>query len=109
MVKYSNERVKKLLKSYIRKINKKFKLEQAILFGSRARGDYFLDSDIDLILVSGDFEGVDFRQRMVEALRYWKGGIDLEVICYTPKEFEKKKKQIGIVGQAVKEGNFLLN
>jgi len=30
--------------------------------------------------------------------------LDIEPLCYTPEEFEKKKKQIGIVSRAVKEG-----
>ena len=35
---------------------------------------------------------------------YWNEDLDLEVICYTPKEFEIKKNQIGIIRTAVKEG-----
>ena len=37
-------------------------------------------------------------------LEWWEGPVDLEVLCYTPQEFERKKKQIGIVKQAVKDG-----
>jgi hypothetical protein len=28
----------------------------------------------------------------------------LEVLCYTPQEFEKGKKQLGIIQEALKEG-----
>jgi hypothetical protein len=28
----------------------------------------------------------------------------MDILCYTPEEFEKKKKQIGIVRTAVEEG-----
>jgi hypothetical protein len=107
MAKYTNERVKKILKIYLKKINKKFRIEKAILFGSRARGDYLLDSDVDIIIVSKDFGKLKFKERMSEAITEWNEYIDIEPLCYTPEEFERKKKQLGIVHQAVKEGKTL--
>ena len=97
----------KSLKQYLKKVKKYFEIDKAILFGSRARGDYLLSSDVDLIIVSKDFKNLQFRQRMEELLMFWDEKIDLEVIGYTPEEFEKKKKQIGIVQQALKEGIFI--
>lgn len=104
MDKYTNTKVMVILKEYLKKIKNKFRLEKSILFGSRARDDWLLNSDVDLILVSKDFAKFKFRQRMGELLEDWDEDIDLEVIAYTPEEFEKKKNQIGIVRQAVKEG-----
>lgn len=104
MAKYTNERIKKALKAYLKKINKKYKIKQAILFGSRARNDNLLTSDVDLILISKNFENKKFNERMIDALELWTEDISLEPLCYTPEEFEKKKKQIGIVSTAVKEG-----
>mgnify|MGYP001574929916 CR=1 FL=1 len=89
---------------YINKIKKIFNLKKAILFGSRARGDNLIDSDYDLILVSPLFKDIFFTQRMVKVSHYWDDPIQLEPFCYTPEEFEKKKKQIGIVSEAIKEG-----
>lgn len=100
----TNERIKKLLKKYLKKVNKNFHIEKAILFGSRARGDYFNDSDVDLIIISPDFQNMDFRKRLGELIYFWNENLDLEVLGYTPEEFEKKKKQMGIIGQAIKEG-----
>ena len=37
----------------------------------------------------------------------WDKKQGLDIICYTHKEFEKKKKQEGIVKQASKEGIIL--
>jgi hypothetical protein len=34
----------------------------------------------------------------------WKEPYPLEIICYTPEEFEKKKGQIGMVRDAVNKG-----
>lgn len=93
---------------FLRKVKKEFKIEKAIFFGSRARGDNFKDSDYDIILVSPDFEKYFFSKRIAEMYKFWNYyPLEIEPLCYTPEEFEKKKKQIGIVRQAVKEGKEL--
>jgi len=91
--------------SFVKKIKKAFKIDKAILFGSRARGDYLEDSDYDIILVSPDFENVFFTSRISRLYRFWDYfPIEIEPLCYTPKEFERMKKRVGIVQQALKEG-----
>jgi len=93
------------IKTFVNKVKKKFNIEKAILFGSRARGDHFIHSDYDIIFVSKDFKGIFFTKRMAMLYKYWDYyPLDIEPICYTPAEFNRKKKQIGIVNQAVKEG-----
>ena len=104
MVKYTNERMRRDLKKFLNKVKKNYNIRNAIIFGSRARGDYFLDSDVDLMLISNDFKDIRFTDRIGDIIEFWNPPIDLEVICYTPEEFEKKKKQIGIVKTAVEEG-----
>ena len=99
-----NKESLKIAKIFSKAIRKKYKIEKLILFGSRARGDEFVTSDFDFIVVSSDFRGVKFTHRMAEMYKYWNEAIDVEPLCYTPKEFERKKKEIGIVRQAVKEG-----
>ncbi|MFQ6058104.1 MAG: nucleotidyltransferase domain-containing protein [Anaerolineae bacterium] len=81
-----------------------YHIERAIVFGSRARGDHLVDSDLDLILVSKDFEDVFFTDRSSQVHRYWDGDLGLEVLCYTPEEFEKKRRMIGLIQDAVREG-----
>ena len=103
MDKYTNERVKRALKKFLKKAGKDYLISKAILFGSRAREEHFLDSDADVLIVSKDFEGKIFIDRITNLLDFWDEQIDLEILPYTPEEFEKKKKQIGIVQQAVKE------
>ena len=93
--------------AYVRAFLKKlrgYRITTAIMFGSRVRGDYLEHSDIDLLLVSPDFEGVVFPQRSADVSGYWDADISLEVVCYTPDEFEKKRRQIGMVADAVREG-----
>ena len=104
MDKAKNREIKSKVKKYLKILNKKFKVEKSILFGSRARNDYLDTSDVDLIVVSKDFSNIVFRKRMGEVIEHWGGDVDLEVICYTPEEFEKMKKRIGLVRKAVEEG-----
>ena len=104
MDQYTYEGIIKLLRKYVGEINKKFKIEKAILFGSRARGDALNTSDVDLILISKDFQNLHFRKRMAIVLEGWDADLDIEVLCYTPGEFERKKKEIGIIRTAVEEG-----
>jgi len=87
-----------------------FRIERALIFGSRVRGDWLVGSDLDLILVSRDFSGVRFGHRIAEVQRYrihWNEPFSLDLICYTPEEFERKSKQIGMVQDAVNEGILL--
>lgn len=104
MDKKENRKIKSEVRDYIKRLNKRFKVEKSILFGSRARKDYLDTSDVDLIVVSKDFSNMNFRKRMNEAIEYWNGNVDLEIICYTPEEFEKMRRKIGLVKKAVEEG-----
>ncbi len=104
MGKKPDKKTMMLLKSHLTFLKRKFGPERIILFGSRARGDNLEDSDIDLLVVSEKFKNIDFRDRLIQAYGLWDKKEDLEQLCYTPEEFEVKKKQIGIVQQAVKEG-----
>jgi len=80
------------------------RVDRMALFGSRARGDWLLDSDADLMVVSPDFEGLRFADRSAEILRHWRGRVDLEVFCYTPAEIADRRRDIGIIAQALTEG-----
>lgn len=92
------------LKSLKRRLARYIRVDRMILFGSRARGDWLLTSDADLVIVSPDFQGRRFVDRSAEVLRHWRGGVDLEVFCYTPEEIAERGQEIGLVAQALKEG-----
>jgi predicted nucleotidyltransferase len=92
------------LRKFIDKVARAYKIHDVIFFGSRARGDYLEHSDVDLIVVSDDFDGVFFPDRSTAMYKFWEVDLPLEVLCYTVKEFEKKKRMIGLVQDAVSEG-----
>jgi uncharacterized protein len=88
-------------------IDRRYSPQHVILFGSRATGNARADSDMDLILVSPYFEGKPFTERTREFLseiRPYEYGLALDVLCYTPEEFEVMSTGIGMVAEAVKEG-----
>lgn len=101
---YGDETVDANLREFLNAVSEKFHLEKVILFGSRARGDFLNNSDYDLIIVSSDFAEFSFIERMSEMYKYWNAEPALEAFCYTPHEFARKSAQIGIVGEAVREG-----
>ncbi len=94
----------RIVKQFIQKIIKKFTIQKVILFGSRARGDNLKSSDIDLVIVSSDFEGIHITERMKQMYTYWNAPYDVDFLCYTPEEFEKLSNMITIVREAVKHG-----
>ena len=96
--------VKEWINRFLAAITDKYPAEKILLFGSRARGDNLIDSDVDMIIVSKKFEGVNWLKRMRNVSVEWEGLVSLEPLCYTPEEFEEKRYEIGIVNEAVKEG-----
>ncbi|MFQ5801949.1 MAG: nucleotidyltransferase domain-containing protein [Candidatus Methylomirabilales bacterium] len=96
------------IRRFVEELASSYRIEAAYLFGSRVRGDHLLFSDIDLLLVSNDFQGMFFTDRMAEVLRRWKGEVDLQAFCYTVEEFERKRHQLGLVREALAHGIRLL-
>jgi uncharacterized protein len=80
-------------------------VEEAILFGSRARGEELRGSDVDLIVISPRFEGIRFTDRIGPLLGEWPRDLpSLEVLAYTPEEFERARRGTRIERTADREG-----
>lgn len=92
------------LKLFLQEISLEYPIEKFILFGSRATGKVTPDSDVDLLVVSSKFRGKRRMDRSPPLYLKWNLHYPVDFLCYTPEEFERKKKQVGIVQQAVKEG-----
>ncbi|MEK6914761.1 MAG: nucleotidyltransferase domain-containing protein [Nanoarchaeota archaeon] len=104
MDKKPDKQTMKLFAKHLKFLKNSFGPKRIIIFGSRARGEHLEESDIDVIIVSDKFRNIDFRDRIIQAYGMWDKKQGLDIICYTIEEFEKKKKQIGIVKTAVEEG-----
>ncbi|MEM2971099.1 MAG: nucleotidyltransferase domain-containing protein [Candidatus Bathyarchaeia archaeon] len=95
---YIEREVKRYLK------NLPFKVDFAILFGSTVYGERLRDSDIDLIVVSDNFENMPFEKRILILQKFWKHDVMLEAFGFTPKEFASLKDKSIIVQEAVEKG-----
>ncbi len=85
-------------------VDKDIPLDKLILFGSNASGKTHRWSDIDLIIVSKTFKEMNFFERGAKMYDYWKLKKPVDFLCYTPEEFDRMKKQVTIVREAVREG-----
>ncbi|MFZ8813664.1 MAG: nucleotidyltransferase domain-containing protein [Thermus aquaticus] len=83
-------------------------LTRALLFGSRARGEALEDSDWDLLVVSPAFRGMDYLSR-VQLLYHLLPLRNVDYVALTPEEWEARKGEIGLVGEAAREGLVLLD
>ena len=95
------------LNTYKKDITNKYNVERVILFGSYAKGKIDMHSDADIIVV-GHFKKKGNMNRAPMLYREWhlvhKIDMPVDFICYTPEEFNKLKKQVSIVSEAIKEG-----
>jgi uncharacterized protein len=98
------ESVVKRLRKFRKKVGREFSVEKMYLFGSFAWGKLHKDSDVDLIIVSKKFSGMNFFERGAKMYNYWTLRLPVDFLCYTPEEFRKLKNQVTIVSEAVKKG-----
>ncbi|BDR91971.1 nucleotidyltransferase domain-containing protein [Vulcanisaeta souniana] len=77
------------LRRYIRcLIEHGHRINSAVLFGSRARDDWLINSDIDLLIIILNSEK-SFLERVREFTTCWNLGIALEVFPYTIDEIKR--------------------
>ncbi|MGH9338831.1 MAG: nucleotidyltransferase domain-containing protein [Acidobacteriota bacterium] len=86
------------------KLRSDVRVDEIILFGSRVQGKTGRDTDVDLVIVSPDFEGMDFFQRGAKMYDHWDLDYPVDFLCYTPEEFDKLKKRTSMVSEAAKTG-----
>lgn len=96
---------RKIITSFRKIVEKNYSPCKIILFGSRVKKKARKDSDYDFLLISPSFRKLEWEKRLAGVYLLKKDiPAAMDIICLTPEEFERKKKQIGIVQQAVKEG-----
>src|SRR5574341_897165 len=79
--------VKKALQEYCTEVIRRFKPVCIILYGSRAKGTFTGISDIDIIVISGNFEQ-DFLSRIKDLIDANTSSLPIEPLGYTEAEFE---------------------
>ena len=92
--------VKEALEKLTAKAREELEDAEIYLFGSYARGDWLLDSDVDLVIVSPRFEGLSIGERYVLVRRMLPARISVKVLAYTPEEFKRMKKRSVVLRDA---------
>lgn len=80
------------------------RVERVIVFGSRATGTAGPDSDVDLVLIDPRFEGVKSFKRSPPFRRHWPALLPVDMLCYTPAEFEALKARPTLAREAAEHG-----
>jgi len=99
-----NARLVKELKAFKEEVSGKYSIDKMILFGSRAKGAFGEDSDVDIIVVGEEFRGKSLLRRPYHLYLDWNLAYPVDFLCYTPEEFEERKERIGIIREALREG-----
>ena len=97
----------RMVKNYVRILDRKINVRKAILTGSRATGSYLEDSDVDLIIVSDDFSKMQLPERLRYLQKQWKSKIPLEAFGYTVNEFATLRRKSTYVKEAIRTGIML--
>lgn len=74
-----------ILRKFAREIN-----ATIYLFGSYARGDHTLESDVDIVVVCSCFENMKYIDRIEFVRTKLPYNIGFDIIALTPEEFEHR-------------------
>jgi predicted nucleotidyltransferase len=76
-----------------------------VLFGSYATGRRDLFTDLDLLVVMKSDQ--DFVTRTARLYQRLHPGVDMDLVVYTPEEFESMRENNVFVRQAIRDGKIL--
>lgn len=96
--------VRRFANRYLPRLRRRYRPQLVLAFGSRARGEGLAESDLDLLIVSESFRGVSFLERASMLLADLDLPFATDLLCYTPEEFARKRREHGIVSLALEEG-----
>lgn len=77
--------------NWLERVRERFPDAIVYLFGSRARGHAWPDSDYDFCVISGGFEGLKPWERAEQLTALWDPEKAIEVVTYTPSEWDRVK------------------
>lgn len=104
----ADEQVARFRAEVLPRLVERFGPERVVVFGSRARGDALKHSDLDVLVVSAAFRAIPWLDRPVRVYEECDIRMGVELLCYTPEEYARKRDELGIVRTATAEGVELL-
>jgi len=92
------------LRDYLSRLRGALAVDEVLFFGSRVYGEPLKSSDLDMIVVSPDFEGMSFPERLSLLSRLWLEPYPLEVLGYTTEELSRYYRKKTVVTEALDKG-----
>ena len=103
----ADPRLSEFMDEHLPVIVDRFDPTLVLAFGSRVGGEPHRYSDLDLIIVAESFRETRWLDRPVAVLEAIGAPFGMDLLCYTPDEFERKAEEIGIVRTAMETGREL--
>jgi len=92
-----------IVREFLSKLAGEVNLREAYLFGSTARGKRLAESDVDLVVVADEFEGMPLSERIRIVYRIWPlDKLSADIIPLGPGEFERKKERSVVLRDAAR-------
>lgn len=93
---------------FLNRVKKESDRKKVILFGSFAEGNQREWSDIDLAVISDDFERMNHFERMVYLgkLAWWADAVSVESLGYTSDEYKNATK-LDFLGEIKRTGKII--
>ncbi len=99
--------IQSVITAYLEDVAKKISVEKAILFGSAAAGSIGCDGDIDLLIISPSFTGMDAAHRFdllyTARVHPLTQSMPMDIFGLTPAEYEHAGT-MSIVGEVKETG-----
>jgi len=94
------DKVREAIEGFVARVGELYPDARIYLFGSFARGTWLDDSDVDVVVVSRAFEGMEFWERGAMLRRLASREVPFEILAYTPEELEERLKRSVVLQDA---------
>jgi predicted nucleotidyltransferase len=98
--------VETAIRHFVQRLRERMQVTAVLLFGSRARGDWLRDSDVDLLVLSPDLDGVPHLARLERLFAEWAAvsRLPADVLGLTPDEFAARADELSVIGEIARKG-----
>jgi predicted nucleotidyltransferase len=97
-------RLKQALNRMVQQLSQMPEVERVVLFGSYVHEKPDLFTDLDVLVVMSSSQ--DFVTRTADLYQQISSDVDLDLLVYTPEEFERGKQK-GFIQQALNTGKVI--